>query len=76
MEHPALIAVIFIVLFLIICSLFAARDVVHMLRGMLSTITSIFVSPFIYLKKAITELADYGKKGDKILVCCPRNTIA
>jgi len=56
--------VVFIILFLLIAYAFARNRFGAMLGGVFRIIASFFYSPFVYLKKAVLALAEYGQKGE------------
>ena len=56
--------IVFLVLFTLISYLFARDKFVSMLSGLFRIIISFFYSPFIYVKKAMLSLAEYGIKGE------------
>lgn len=64
----ALGVMVFVVLFVTITFLLAREQFTAMLRGLGRIIGSFFYSPFVYLRKAIRGLADYGRQGEKELV--------
>ncbi|MGC8898536.1 MAG: hypothetical protein ACP5JH_02410 [Bacteroidota bacterium] len=67
-ENLLAITIVFVVLFLAIGYLFAREKFTQMLLGILLTIASLFYSPFLYLRNAFLELAEYGAKGESEFV--------
>jgi hypothetical protein len=66
-SHALVGCVVFLALFLLICSFFAGSGLVSFLRGILRTGASVFASPLVYVRKSVAELATYGKQGDSLL---------
>lgn len=56
--------IVFLVLFGLIAYLLARDKFVSLLYGFFRVIISFFYSPFIYMKKAVLSLAEYGTKGE------------
>lgn len=67
LDHALLGSIVFFALFLLICFFFAGSGFVSLLQGILRTGASVFVSPLVYVRKSVAELATYGKQGDSLL---------
>ncbi len=61
--HWTLILVLFVVLFGVLAFAFAQDRLGSMLLGFVRTVGSLFSSPFVYLRKIVLSLADFGERG-------------
>ncbi len=63
-EHFILAAFLFLLIAALILYLFARDRMFQVLFGVLRTIASFFTGPFIFLKKLVGQIADFGTRGD------------
>jgi hypothetical protein len=66
--HFFLTVALFLVLFAVIAVAFARERFLHLLLGFIRNLGSVFYSPFIYLRKIVLELCDFGRTGDSGLL--------
>jgi len=67
-ENLVATIIVFVVLFVAVVYLFAKEKFTQILLGLLLIIASLFYAPFMYLKNALLELAEYGAKGESEFV--------
>lgn len=63
-ENLAAFLIVFVILFVSISYLFAKDKFLSMIIGLLRLLASFFYSPFVYIKRAVVGLAEYGTKGE------------